>query len=727
MACSMADTDARARTGLARLLALAAAAWVVRGANAVELDVRQLVVAGPDGREIRAAADNDPQTWWRSEGAQAPGMAVTVDLGATAMVHRVYLTPGGQRSAYARAIRLSAALHPGDWHTLLTTNLATQMDADLRFTPAPATHLRLELAGDGAAYPWCIAELAVFGSLAPDAWPPRDAVLVPAEAPDVMLQAAADLAYYATELTGRAVPLLSRTDAAPATGTTFELVLPVIPTNYAAYLTTDAFHHPERFQVTRQDSRIRFTGHTPLGVTAGVYEFLHRQGVRWVYPDALGDAVPPGGGLQTDVLPLTGEPAFSRRYANWNTERQQTRPDEYRWYQRNRWNGSWNGALNERPGIPAATSLPNFGYTHTFETLIPGDRFKTSPSWFPQLWNPTWIRRIGPLNLGRRIPYETTWGLNFCTSNPEVIDHIARRVRQMTQPADAFAIAWLTPMDAGSFCECAGCRAQDAPRQPPPPYWDVPRAMSNRYLTFIEAVAARVRRETPNVQIGAFAYEGYLPPPSGHPRLSSNLVVDVIQYGAYNLPLTAPTNAVMLRYLEGWATRWSEPGHLGIYDWALLTGGVDGCPVPLVSALCNRLSTFHRLGARRVGTQADNTHDVWRANPWNFYTYSRLVWDPTEPAAVILDDFMSAYYRESAAPMLAYYTAWEQHLLRHEIALGEDCRYRMPTRLPATLLSEMSRHLATAANSAEHWLVRQRVADAAAGFGRLAAGVVATP
>lgn len=727
MALSISRLPVLGRCGLVRAAWLAIGMALVLHAPAAELDVRRLLVTGPSGESLRAAADNDLHTAWLSPEPQRPGMAITVDLGVTGVVHRLYLTPGAHRSAYPRALRVLAGIHPGAMRTVLVTNLATQVDADLRFTPTPAACLRVELVGEGAAYAWAISELAVFGIMTADAWPPRDAVQLSADAPGILQQAAQDLAYALTELTSRAVPLITDARIPPSGGTCYRINIPTLHTNYLEHLGTDAFLHPERFRVNREGAEVIFSGHTARGVAYAVYEFLHRQGVRWVYPDALGDSVPGGRGVRLDLLPLEGEPAFESRYANWNTERQQTRPDEYAWYVRNRWNGSWNGALNERPGEPLPESVPHFGYTHTFETLIPAARFKSSPSWFPQFWNPAWIRRIGPLNLGRRIPYETTWGLNFCTSNPEVIDHISRRIRSRTRPPQAHAISWLVPMDAGSFCECAGCRPLDKPHQPAPPYWDVPRALSNRYFTFIDAVAQRTRREAPNVRIGAFAYEGYLPPPIRFPRLASNVVVDVVQYGAYNLPLTAATNATMRAYLEGWATRWTEPGHLGIYDWALLTGGVNGCPVPLVTALAERIGTFHRLGARRLGTQADNTHDVWRYNPWNFYAYSRLAWDPEEPVDVILGDFFSAYYRESAAPMQDYYHAWEQYLLTNAIALGEDCRYRMPTRLPATLLSSMSRHLATARNSAEHWLVRQRVADATEGFRRLAANVTATP
>lgn len=713
----------KARMGIGSWLAVLAV--MVPAAAAAEWDRALLRVIDPQGEPAPAAVDNRLGTAWVSATAQRPGMTVTIDLGATGVIQRVFLTPGEHRSAYPRALRVWAGLSPDHLRIVHTQELTLQVDTDLRFAPTPAAWMRLEIGGEGAGYPWAIAELAVFGSRAPDAWPPRQAVLLPGDAMPLLRQASEELAYYVGELTGQATPLWTP-DAIPPdwTGRRFVLDPPTPPAHYdAAYLESDAFRHPERFRVTLEEDAIIFRGETPLGLLYGVYEFLHRQGVRWLYPDALGDFVPAPRPLDLAGLPLEDEPAFAWRYANWNSERQQDRPDEYRWYYRNRWNGTWAGALNDRPGVPQPAAIPHFGYTHTFATLVPKERFNDRPDWFPQMWHPSWIPRIGLLNLGRRIPYETTWGLNFCTSNPEVIAHIADRVRRRTDPPDARALVWLTPMDAGSFCECRECRALDNPSQSPPPYWNVPQALSNRYFTFILAVAERLREAVPGVRVGAFAYEGYLPPPERYPRLPANVVVDVVQYGAYNLPLSAPTNAPMRAYLEGWAQRWTEPGGLGIYDWALLTAGAGGWPIPLVTALSDRIATFHRLGARRLGTQANATPEFWRLNPWNYYAYSRLAWNPEEPAGTLLDDFFNGYYREAAASMRAYYTTWESYLLTHGIALGQDCRYTPPPTLPTPLLAAMQDHLHAALRTAEHWLVRQRIADAIEGYQRLTARV----
>jgi hypothetical protein len=700
---------------------------ILSTAHAAELDWRLFDVRGPDGAPISSAADNRLETAWTSTGGQTPGMAITIDLAVTGMIQRVYLTPGDAISHFPRALRLSAG--PDEQHLtpILETNLPTRVHTDLRFPPVHARVLRLELIGEGAGYPWSIAELALFGNLAPNSWPPHDAVILPPDASEPLLRAAADLAYYTTELTGRAVPILTPDAATNVTGLLLRLETPSIPNTYTNYLASDAFRHPERFTVSQQGRDIHFRGETPLAVLYGAYEFLHAHGVRWLLPDALGDAVPAGSGLNLGLLPLQGEPAFAQRYANWNAEQQQRNPDEYAWYFRNRWNRTWAGALNARPGIPTPTAVPDFGYTHTFSTLIPAELFDTHRDWFPTLKDPAWIPRIGVHNLGRRISTDTTWGLNFCTSSPEVADYIAGLIRERTTPPSAHAIAWLTPMDAGSFCECRACRRLDAPRQPPPPYWKTPFALSNRYWSFLTEVARRIGPHTPDIRVGGFAYEGFVPPPAKFPKLPDNLVVDVVQYGAYNLPLRAPTNAAMRAYLEDWGTRWTDPGHLGIYDWALLTGGAGGWPIPLVSALCDRIPTFHRLGARRIGTQADSSPDVWRANPWNFYAYSRLAWNPAEPANQILQDFADGYYRECAAPMLDYYRTWEDYLTNNNIALGDDCRYVPPATVPAEVISAMSRHLATAANSAEHWLTRQRVAEAAAGFHVLTTTVPIAP
>ena len=151
-----------------------------------------------------------------------------IDLGREAVVHRVYLMPGeGATKGYAQ-VRLTFAAKP-DGDPLATTRsyltpacecwkvreqrqklLASgtsdflplnKVEADLKFNPVAARYLRIE-----GATP--IAELEVYGSVGRAARVKSDAVVLPANAAEVLQVAAEDLRYYVGELTGRPIPII---------------------------------------------------------------------------------------------------------------------------------------------------------------------------------------------------------------------------------------------------------------------------------------------------------------------------------------------------------------------------------------------------------------------------------------------------------------------------------------------------------------------------------------
>jgi hypothetical protein len=392
-------------------------------------------------------------------------------------------------------------------------------------------------------------------------------------------------------------------------------------------------------------------------------------------------------------------------------------PSAAAWYYRNRWNSAWGGDINARPENASAKRLHDLGYTHTFSRIVEGSLFETHPDWFPYLREARWATRVGLSSIRRRIPYSTTWGLNFCTSNSDVVDHAAEYViKHRPSPAEAGTI-WLTPVDAALFCECDACRALDDPAQPHTGTWREKHSITPRYITFVTNVAARTREKTPHLRIGAFAYEGYIDPPHHLKRLPSNINVDIVQYGIYSLPLSSEKNDWMRGIVTGWSELWNEPGHIGIYDWSLLLPNEKGIPIPMVTALSDRMRTWHRLGARRVGTQANSHPDTWRFNPWNFYAYGRLAWDPQESPETLISDFFKGYYKESADPMRQYYTTLESHILDNEIAFGADFKVESSAEdFPDDLTDALRRHLRDASRQANHWLIRQRVADANTGF-----------
>jgi hypothetical protein len=67
--------------------------------------------------------------------------------------------------------------------------------------------------------------------------------------------------------------------------------------------------------------------------------------------------------------------------------------------------------------------------------------------------------------------------------------------------------------------------------------------------------------------------------------------------------------------------------------------------------------------------------------------------------------------------MRQYYTTLESHILDNEIAFGADFKVEPSAEdFPDDLTDALRRHLRDASRQANHWLIRQRVADANTGF-----------
>jgi hypothetical protein len=272
-------------------------------------------------------------------------------------------------------------------------------------------------------------------------------------------------------------------------------------------------------------------------------------------------------------------------------------------------------------------------------------------------------------------------------------------------------------MDSAHFCECPRCQALNQPREWPEVPWvaDPTFMASDTYYHFVAEVAKGIRAARPKVWIYALAYANVLSPPRKIDRLPDNVLVEVCQYGAPNLPMTAPANAAMKACMDQWHQRC---GRLEHYDYVLLNENPASfvIPVPLVTSLADHARYLHGLDALGGGTQGDLRSLPY--SPWNFYAYPRLLWNPERTAGELLDEFFSGYFREAKRPMLDYYRTLEDHLIQNGVSLHSGgYQYGVtPGAFSYSVLAAMRSHLEAAEKAAAGWVVAQRVARIREGF-----------
>ena len=192
------------------------------------------------------------------------------------------------------------------------------------------------------------------------------------------------------------------------------------------------------------------------------------------------------------------------------------------------------------------------------------------------------------------------------------------------------------------------------------------QAYSGAYYSFVTAVASQAGQMGYTGLVGALAYADVFPPPINIATFPTNVQVEVCLYGAPNLPMNASANAGMKAALTGWH---NTSSHLATYGYALLHTDYweqdPRLPVPLVAGIVNQAQYLASIGALDGGCQGNLTSIPY--NPWNFYAYPRVRWNTNQAASTLETEFFNGYFREAAAPMLAYYQGLENYQVTNGI------------------------------------------------------------
>ena len=681
------------------------------------LDPRDWEMSGPNREALGRAVDNNLKTFWRSPSCQMTGTGILIDLGKRVYVHRVFVTPGGEEAWFPRSLRVLAGESPQSLPVAAEQNLREAPDKDPRywlplrfhpesnitFAPRKCRYLRVEIGQNSAGFPWAIGELEIYAAqrrVPDDRW---SAIIVDKDAPEPLQLAARELRYYLTELLDVPAKILTPEESEGYRGVRVRLVTP--DAEELPYPENDP-PHVEDVSVVMEGSEIVISGPTQRAVLYGAYEFLHRQGVRWLYAGHHGDYVPRRRALRRSILPIRYRPPFRTRYANFPVRGLATRAkteDGFLFFVRHHFNNTWGAGLRGTlGGLPPRASL-GFGYIHNLRKIIPEEALKEHPDWTSG-------------------PYRKGWDKVPCTTNPEVVDYIMKRIGEEDTKKPSLQAFSVHPTDVPSFCECERCTGlfgsphkfqEDKPDDFAGAY-----DYSDHYFHLIGELARRVQKDLPGKGVFALAYANHGKPPSRIDRLPDNVMVDVTLHWKHNLPISSPKNVPHAREIEAWA---AKCGQLGIYDYVLIhTDTTFGRPagewytlVPLVSPIADHHRFFHKLGVTSVGTQAMG--DICWSSPWSVYAYARTAWDPEEPTEQILKDFFGGFYREASKPMLRWYRALEDHIVGNDVAYsgGVGTYGPVPEAFPHAVVREMRGHLEDARKRARTWFVRQRVAHAA--------------
>jgi len=695
-----------------------------------------------------------------------------IDLGQTCVIDRVYLIGSTNQLNLWNNYQQNYAVPPLGviaayvGNTPTTTNLAAQWavpydagspietEADLKFSPASGRFLRIEMQQAPSSPGWNVGEMEIYGFSGSQALQTNvNAVVLPTGAPAPLALAASDLSYYLGELTGLPHPIIPPQSTNQFSGTLYQIqdLASLAPDYQTMMANISNGTLPTNVSATISGRTVTFSSWPYRTVLWSVWEFLERQGVRWVYPDSHGDLIPTGAGVNLSTLPFTYYPPTVDIYMNFDYNTMapwfcgqfgSLRPGLlYFW--RNRWTFSQQGygplGGSEIPTMPNPYITVNsnyvegfVGYPHNFNNAVP-PRIADLPA------NTNWWG-WATTNAGSQVdPSTEAWPQNspvVAMDNPSLISWLAQKMTNIAA-AQPLACSYplnichklrpfgILPIDASVYSQDPYTIASNGPVVPDPVPWvkEYSYSYSGMYYSMITAVANQAAALSPNSVplVGALAYADVFLPPTNVAALTvfpTNVQVEVCLYGSPNTLMNSPANSGFSNALVTWSTVCS---HLASYDYSLLhtdwAQTDPRLPVPLVAGLVDKARFLAKVGALDGGTQASLTSLPY--NPWNFYAYPRCRWNTNLSASQLEQEFFSGYFQEASAPMLAYYQAMENYQVSNGVSMYYTgyCYNITPGSFPINILAQMQTNLAAAQSLATNWFVQQRVANVAAGFG----------
>jgi RimJ/RimL family protein N-acetyltransferase len=435
------------------------------------------------------------------------------------------------------------------------------------------------------------------------------------DASTTVKHAAQELADDLKQISGAALPVMSRKPPGPAI---FVGGSPFLPSGFQnSRLDTLA---EEGFVVRTDRSDVYLAGHDDRGTLYAVYSFLEDHlGVRWYAPDAT--VLRPQDVVRVPDLNETQAPAFGYR----NT-------DEAMVFGQGQWDAhlKLNGI-----NVPDQAELGGinrlFNGAENFYGLVPPNRYFAS--------HPDYYSLVG----GKR---KSSPDSQLCLSSPGVFKVVVDALVAEAKANPKELTLGLSPNDArNGNCQCEACRAADAKFGSP----------AGTLLDFVNKVAAAVQAALPDrkiwVETLAYQYTEKAPLPGAIAPAKNVLVCLAPIYACDGHPLASdPQNKTSNEALLAWSK--IAPGHLHIWHYVVNFAHYVQ-PYPDWDELGADMAYYRGNGVSGMYCEGDyeGNGDMQAMHTW---VMAHLFWNPRQDVWALVRDFSDGYYGKAGADIYAY-------------------------------------------------------------------------
>ncbi len=424
---------------------------------------------------------------------------------------------------------------------------------------------------------------------------PRFSIVVAVNATEAEKHAAEELAAYLNKISGAIFSIGPDSGKGPAVMLQFDPGL-----------------GGEEYELKVEGNTLVIAGGRPRGVLYGVYALLEDYlGVRWFTRDC--EKVP-----QQDPLSVPGDlamrfkPRFEYREPYWREALED--PD---WAARNRTN-SFHAPLDARHGGRII-----FGtFVHTFNSILdPARHFARHPEYFSMV-------------NGKRIAVNT----QLCLTNPEVLKIAIATVREWIVKNPEANIFSVSQNDWGNPCQCPGCKAVD----------DAQGSHAGSMIHFVNAIAAAIEKDFPNVAIDTLAY-AYTRKAPGSVIPRPNVIVRLCSIECcFSHPLdgcSEKTNSSFVADLKAWSKLTRR-----LYVWDYTTNFSHYLlPHPNLGVLDKNIRTFVDNGVVGVFEQGARTggHGA-ELSELRSWVLAKLLWDPARNGDELIREYIAGAFGPAA-------------------------------------------------------------------------------
>lgn len=383
------------------------------------------------------------------------------------------------------------------------------------------------------------------------------------------------------------------------------------------------------FVIQTSANKVLLSGASDRGTLYAVYSFLEDYlGCKWL--DSQTEYLPQLSKAEVPFVDRTDTPVFKYREAYFN--------DAHNWEfaARNKLNGY--GTTNGEEQGGKFTYAAQLG-GHTLPYLVPvSEYYDSHPEYFA-------------LVEGKR---SNAKDAQLCLTNLEMTKVATENVlKWLSEYPDADFIS-VSQSDNPTYCECENCKTVLEEEGSP----------SGALLRFVNTIASSVKEKYPDVLVHTFAYQGTRKPPKitkpadnvlimlcsieccfGHTYTNCNMDAE-----DYEKILVNDVNATFLKNLEDWS---KIAKNLFVWDYTVNFRRFF-MPFPNLYNLNDNIKTIRDNHAGGVFEQGTTDTKHGELAELRAYMISKFLWNPDYPESLAINEFLTAYYRDAAAPIREY-------------------------------------------------------------------------